>query len=151
MHTFQQLAHPPGSWTTLPWQPDSVVCWRGSLLLPCSGWKGSGQQQLLLCGCLHYIDRSYKSWHDKGSVCGHQHSAVDQKISLDVKNALLLKRDLISNCMYVVFPIKQIHFSGYIFIHYVTRVCCKNISSGIKLFNFCHKNTFSIYIFTIKI
>lgn len=110
--TVQSLAHPPGSWTGLPWHADSVVCWRGCLQLPCSGWKGSGWQQLLLCGCLHYIDRSYKSWRGKGSVCGRLHQAVDQEISLDLKNALLLKRDLISNFMYVVLFIKQICFKG---------------------------------------
>lgn len=119
MLTVQSLAHPPGSWTGLPWHAGSAACWRGCLQPACSEWKGSGWQQLPLCGCLRCTDRSYKSWHGKGSVCGRRRWAADWEISLDWKNALLLKRDLISNCMYMDLVIKSI--------------CLKDITSCMKI------------------
>lgn len=82
----------------LPWRADPAVCWRGCRRLPGSGWTGSGWPQLLRCGCLHCAGRSRRSWHALGSVCGRLHSAAGGEISLDWKNASLLKRDLISNC-----------------------------------------------------
>ena len=67
---------PSGLLAGLPWQADSAVCWRGCLRLPCSGWRGSGWQQLPLRGCLRRADRGCESWHGRGSVCRCPHSAA---------------------------------------------------------------------------
>lgn len=67
---------PSGLLAGLPWQADSAVCWRGCLQLPCSGWRGSGWQQLPLRGCLRRSDRGFESWHGRGSVCERPHSAA---------------------------------------------------------------------------
>lgn len=67
---------PSGLLAGLPWQADSAVCWRGCLQLPCSGWRGSGWQQLPLRGCLRRADRGCESWHGRGSVCERPHSAA---------------------------------------------------------------------------